>query len=59
MGVADQPGCPIVESFRYAFLGSGTVSLAHLSYSAAFTAAVLAVGTVLFNRVEQTFMDTV
>jgi lipopolysaccharide transport system permease protein len=53
------PVAPIVESFRYAFLGSGTVSLAHLSYSAAFTVAVLAVGTVLFNRVEQTFMDTV
>ncbi len=53
------PVAPIVESFRYAFLGSGTVSLAHLSYSAAFTVAVLAVGIVLFNRVEQTFMDTV
>lgn len=53
------PVAPIVESFRYAFLGSGAVSLAHLSYSAAFTAAVLAVGTIMFNRVEQTFMDTV
>ncbi|HPM79544.1 MAG TPA: ABC transporter permease [Candidatus Anammoximicrobium sp.] len=53
------PVAPIVESFRYAFLGSGAVSLPQLAYSAAFTAAVLAVGTILFNRVEQTFMDTV
>ena len=53
------PVAPIVESFRYAFLGTGTASFAHLAYSAAFTVVVLAVGTVMFNRVEQTFMDTV
>jgi lipopolysaccharide transport system permease protein len=53
------PLTPIVESFRYAFLGAGTVDPWHLLYSVGFTFAVLLAGTLLFNRVEQTFMDTV
>lgn len=53
------PMTPVVETFRYAFLGQGTVELLHLAYSVAFTLIVLVVGVVLFNRVEQTFMDTV
>ncbi len=53
------PMTPVVETFRYAFLGQGTVELLHLAYSAAFALVVLVVGVVLFNRVEQTFMDTV
>jgi lipopolysaccharide transport system permease protein len=53
------PMTPVVETFRYAFLGQGTVELMHLAYSGAFALAVLALGVVLFNRVEQTFMDTV
>jgi lipopolysaccharide transport system permease protein len=53
------PLTPIVEAFRHAFLGSGDISLLHLAYSAAFTAVLLLVAAWLFNRVEQTFMDTV
>jgi len=53
------PLTPIVETFRYAYLGAGTVHSWHLLYSAAFMLAVLLGGTLLFNRVEQTFMDTV
>lgn len=53
------PVTPIFETFREAFLGAGTLSLGHLLYSAGFTASVLVLGIVLFNRVEQTFMDTV
>ena len=53
------PMTPIVEAFRYAFLGAGTVSLPHLAYSFGFMLAVVFIGTVIFNRVEQTFMDTV
>jgi len=48
-----------VEAFRYAFLGEGTVDLAHLLYSFVFMLAAVFFGTVIFNRVEQTFMDTV
>ncbi len=53
------PMTPIVEAFRAAFLGAGSVSVGSLLYSAGFMVAVLFVGLVLFNRVEQTFMDTV
>jgi len=53
------PMTPIVETFRYAYLGSGTFDVAYLCYSAGFTAAILLLGIVLFNHVERTFMDTV
>jgi lipopolysaccharide transport system permease protein len=53
------PMTPIVEAFRYAFLGAGTVDAGHLLYSFGFMLAVVFLGGVVFNRVEQTFMDTV
>jgi len=53
------PLTPIVESFRYAYLGAGTVSPASLAYSVVITLVVLLIGILLFNRVEATFMDTV
>ncbi len=53
------PMTPIVEAFRYAFLGAGTVNLAQLLYSFGFMLVVVFLGSVIFNRVEQTFMDTV
>jgi lipopolysaccharide transport system permease protein len=53
------PMTPIVEAFRFAFLGAGTVDPAHLLYSFVFMLFVVFLGSVIFNRVEQTFMDTV
>ena len=53
------PMTSIVEAFRYAFLGAGNVDLAQLAYSFGFMVVVVFLGTVIFNRVEQTFMDTV
>lgn len=53
------PVTPIVETFRYALLGSGTVSQGQLIYCSVFTLFVLALGVVMFNRVEQSFMDVV
>lgn len=53
------PMTPIVEAFRYGFLGAGTVNIYHLLYSLIFMLVVVFLGTVIFNRVEQTFMDTV
>jgi lipopolysaccharide transport system permease protein len=53
------PVTPIVEAFRYAFLGEGTVDPMHLLYSFIFMLMVVSLGTVIFNRVEQTFLDTV
>lgn len=48
-----------IEVFRMATLGSGTVSVGGLVYSLVFTLAALAVGVILFSRIEKTFMDTV
>jgi homopolymeric O-antigen transport system permease protein len=53
------PMTPIVETFRYAYLGSGTFDGFYLCYAAGFTLAVLFIGVVLFNHVERTFADTV
>ncbi|MCC7130394.1 MAG: ABC transporter permease [Anaerolineae bacterium] len=53
------PLTPVVEAFRYAFLGAGTVNAAMLAYSAGFALVVLFLGLLLFNRTEATFMDTV
>ena len=53
------PMTSIVESFRYAFLGAGSLNIANLSYSFVFMLVVVFLGSVIFNRVEQNFMDTV
>ena len=53
------PITPIVETFRHAFLGAGTASFGMLGYSFIAMLVVFFIGVLLFNRVEQTFMDTV
>ena len=49
----------IVEAFKYGFLGEGQFSWGLLGYSFAFMVVLLAIGIVIFNRVQRTFMDTV
>lgn len=53
------PMAPVIETFRYAFLGTGELPIGYLSISMAVTTIVLAIGVVLFSKVEKTFMDTV
>lgn len=53
------PLSPVVEIFRRAFLGAGTLTLTHLAISFGVMVVVLFAGLLLFNRVERTFMDTV
>lgn len=53
------PMSSVVEAFRYAFLGAGTVDLGQLAYSFGVMLVVIIIGVVMFNRVEATFMDTV
>lgn len=57
--VLANPISAIVETFRYAYLGSGRFSWEALGYSSGFMVVVLLLGTLIFNKVEQTFMDTV
>jgi lipopolysaccharide transport system permease protein len=57
--ILSNPMTPIIEAFRYGFMGQGAFSWAYLGYSAGFTAIVLFIGMVMFTRIERTFMDTV
>jgi lipopolysaccharide transport system permease protein len=57
--VLANPLTPIIETFRFALLGNGSFSWFHLLYSLIFTIVVLTTGILLFNKVEQSFMDTV
>ena len=53
------PISAIVETFRYGWLGSGTLSWGALLYSFTFMFLLLSIGVLVFNKVEKTFMDTV
>jgi lipopolysaccharide transport system permease protein len=53
------PLTPIIEHFRYGFLGSGTISWPSLIYSAVCSIVVLLLGVLIFNKVEKNFIDTV
>ncbi len=53
------PVTPIVNLFRYAYLGIGQVDWGYYAISWVTTCVLLFVGIVLFSRVEKTFMDTV
>ncbi|MEI8078299.1 MAG: ABC transporter permease, partial [bacterium] len=53
------PMTPVIETFRYGFLGAGTFRPEYLALSAGLTALVLFIGVLLFTHIEKTFMDTV
>ena len=53
------PMTPILETFKYGFLGEGTFTAGNLGYSAAVIAGLLFVGILIFNKVEKDFVDTV
>jgi lipopolysaccharide transport system permease protein len=53
------PLAGIVESFRFALIGVGTMDWGLLLYSTVFTFVSLFLGILIFNKVEKDFMDTV
>jgi lipopolysaccharide transport system permease protein len=53
------PMTPIIETFRYGFLGKGTFTWGLLGYSSGFTILVLFLGILIFNKIEKNFIDTV
>jgi lipopolysaccharide transport system permease protein len=53
------PMTAIIETFRYAFLGSGAIQPWILGVSLCMTLLILAGGIILFSRVEKTVMDTI
>jgi lipopolysaccharide transport system permease protein len=57
--VAANPITPIIECFRYFFLGTATVTPMHMCVSLSFIALILVLGMTCFARAERTFIDTV
>ena len=53
------PLSPIIETFKYGFLGKGNLDVLGLSISLIFSLVILIIGVITFNKVERAFMDTV
>lgn len=53
------PVTPVINLFRYAFLGSGEVDWLFYAISWVTTLVVAVVGALMFSKSEKTFMDTV
>ncbi len=57
--IAANPMTPLIETFRYGFLGKGSFSWAAFGYSSLVAVMVLLFGVIIFNKVEKDFVDTV
>ena len=53
------PTTPIINAFRYAYLGTGGIDWLYYGISWVITIIVAFIGMKLFSKVEKTFMDTV
>jgi lipopolysaccharide transport system permease protein len=57
--MALNPVTSIIEAFKFGTMGVGTFSWGMLSYSFVFMVVLMAIGIVVFNKVQRSFMDTV
>lgn len=57
--IVANPMTSIIETFRYGFLGKGTLNWSYLGYTTIVTLVLVFFGTLIFNKVEKTFIDTV
>lgn len=57
--IAYNPMSGLIETFRYAFTGSGTFYAGPFFYSLAASVLFFLIGLVVFNRVEKNFVDTI
>jgi lipopolysaccharide transport system permease protein len=53
------PLTSILETFKLAFLGTGTFSWGNFAYSFVCTIIVMALGILVFNKVQRSFMDVI
>lgn len=53
------PLVPLFDYMRYAYLGIGQFSVGALLYPSLFSFVVLALGILVFNKAQKTFIDTV
>lgn len=59
MLILANPITPLMETFKFAFLGAGHFSWMSLGYSVVFATLLLAGGIVVFHKTERNFIDTV
>jgi len=57
--LAINPMTPVMNNFKWAFLGSGTFMAGSWILSLAITFIIFFIGIILFSKVEKTFIDTV
>ena len=53
------PMTSIIDTFKHAFMGTGSFDGYNLLYSGIFAVCILFLGLVVFNKVEKSFIDTV
>lgn len=53
------PMTPIVNNFKYAFLGCGQLEVSSWIYSWTFTVVIFIIGVLIFSKTEKTFIDSV
>ena len=53
------PVTGIIEAFKFAFFGVGEFSWIMIAYSSLFTLILFLIATIVFNKTEQNFMDTI
>ena len=53
------PVTPIINVFRFAFIGTGEIDWLYYGISVVTTVLVAVIGVRMFSKVERTFMDTV
>ena len=57
--VSINPMVSIIELFKKAYLGAGTVDFKYISVSICITLIILFSGIMVFNKMEKNFMDTI
>lgn len=57
--IALNPMTTLIETFRYGWLGQGSFNWSTLLIQSLVVLFVLGIGTIIFNKVEKNFMDTV
>ena len=53
------PMTSIIDTFKHAFMGTGSFDGYNLLYSGVFAICILMLGLMVFNKVEKSFIDTV
>ncbi len=57
--VSFNPITPLIETFRYGFLGAGSFSWSSLGVSTAIILCLTVIGILVFNKVQRNYIDTV